>query len=452
MRSLQRKVKGLAGRATIGNALTSNTNLAARTAAILAKYSPLSHQYDFTDMSALFQDSAGTTPVTAVEQPIGKVLDKSGNGAHAIQATSTKRPTLSARYNQLQNSNNLTLTGWITTDFGGTGSQALVTQNYATAPNGTITASRVVLALNGGSTTSDKSTINQAAIVPNNAGIKFGFWLKTTDGSTKLVKFRDEVGTSINTVLTVNPDWTYYPLTGTVVGVNCNFKLWLRGAEGTSDSADILVAFCDVRTVTGVPLTIPSYQWVTNSTTYDTVGFPTYAKFDGIDDALVTSSIDFTSTSAVSCFTGLTKLSDATGAVCYEFGASVAATNGSFALFAPSNLATPDYAVASRGTITVTPTYPSSYAAPNTSVITAITNITTPLITGKLNGSSVTTSSSSQGTGNYSNSPLYIGARAGTLIPYTGNISTISLVGATLTAQEILTLEAFANNKLGKVY
>ena len=33
--------------------------------------------YDPSDLSTLFQDSAGTTPVTAVEQPVGLMLDKS---------------------------------------------------------------------------------------------------------------------------------------------------------------------------------------------------------------------------------------------------------------------------------------------------------------------------------------------------------------------------------------
>jgi len=50
--------------------------------------------YDVSDMSTLFQDAAGTTPVTAVEQPVGRILDKSGRGNHATQATTTKRPTL----------------------------------------------------------------------------------------------------------------------------------------------------------------------------------------------------------------------------------------------------------------------------------------------------------------------------------------------------------------------
>ena len=57
--------------------------------------------YDPSDMSTLFQDSAGTTPVTAVEQPVGRMLDKSGRGNHAIQATTTKRPVLSRRVNLL---------------------------------------------------------------------------------------------------------------------------------------------------------------------------------------------------------------------------------------------------------------------------------------------------------------------------------------------------------------
>jgi hypothetical protein len=50
--------------------------------------------YDPSDFSTLFQDSAGTTPVTAVEQPVGKILDKSGRGNHATQATSASRPVL----------------------------------------------------------------------------------------------------------------------------------------------------------------------------------------------------------------------------------------------------------------------------------------------------------------------------------------------------------------------
>lgn len=50
--------------------------------------------YDPSDFSTMFQDSAGTTPVTAVGDPVGKILDKSGRGNHASQSTSASRPVL----------------------------------------------------------------------------------------------------------------------------------------------------------------------------------------------------------------------------------------------------------------------------------------------------------------------------------------------------------------------
>lgn len=48
--------------------------------------------YDLTDRSTLFQDSAGTNPVTDYLQGIGQMRDKSGNGLHALQATNNSRP------------------------------------------------------------------------------------------------------------------------------------------------------------------------------------------------------------------------------------------------------------------------------------------------------------------------------------------------------------------------
>ena len=50
--------------------------------------------YDPSDFGTMFQDSAGTIPVTAVEQPVGLVLDKSGSGNNAFQTTSASRPLL----------------------------------------------------------------------------------------------------------------------------------------------------------------------------------------------------------------------------------------------------------------------------------------------------------------------------------------------------------------------
>ncbi len=46
---------------------------------------------DFGDISTMFQDDAGTTPVTSVGQSVGKVLDKSGT-AHFTQSTGASKP------------------------------------------------------------------------------------------------------------------------------------------------------------------------------------------------------------------------------------------------------------------------------------------------------------------------------------------------------------------------
>jgi len=48
--------------------------------------------WDAGDIATLFQDSAGTIPVTADGDPVGRITDKSGNGKHLIQATAGSRP------------------------------------------------------------------------------------------------------------------------------------------------------------------------------------------------------------------------------------------------------------------------------------------------------------------------------------------------------------------------
>jgi hypothetical protein len=50
--------------------------------------------YDPSDFSTMFQDDAGATPVTATGQAVGRILDKSGRGNHATQATLASRPIL----------------------------------------------------------------------------------------------------------------------------------------------------------------------------------------------------------------------------------------------------------------------------------------------------------------------------------------------------------------------
>ena len=48
--------------------------------------------YDPSDLTTMFQDRIGTTPVTADGQTVGKILDKSGNDNHAVAPNDAARP------------------------------------------------------------------------------------------------------------------------------------------------------------------------------------------------------------------------------------------------------------------------------------------------------------------------------------------------------------------------
>ena len=61
--------------------------------------------FDASDLTTLFQDAAGTIPVTATGQKVGKWLDKSGNGNHATQSNAAFQPTY-----QIDNEGNPNLT------------------------------------------------------------------------------------------------------------------------------------------------------------------------------------------------------------------------------------------------------------------------------------------------------------------------------------------------------
>ena len=65
--------------------------------------------YDPNDLSTMYQDAAGSVPVTAVGQPVGLMKDKSGRNNHAFQNTSASHPIL--RKNAVTGANYLEFDG-----------------------------------------------------------------------------------------------------------------------------------------------------------------------------------------------------------------------------------------------------------------------------------------------------------------------------------------------------
>jgi hypothetical protein len=225
--------------------------------------------YDPSDMSTMFQDSAGTTPVTAVGQPVGRILDKSGRGNHAFQTTTTKRPL------------------------------------------------------------------------------------------------------------------------------------------------------------------------------YQSAGGYSYLAFDGVDDALVTNSINFTATDKMTVWTGMRKLSDATGIIT-ELSAIASSNNGSFLLYGAGTT----IRWANKGStpfVEVT----SSALTPVTKVITGIASISTDVLTIRNNSVEGASNPTDQGTGNYGNYPLYIGSRGGTSLPFNGNLYSLIVRGAQSNDYQIAATEQYSNSKTG---
>ena len=70
----------------------SSPSLTAQVQALYGKYSAAGGMWDFTDMATLFQDSAGTTPVTASGQAAGYVADLSGHGIELASPATSRRP------------------------------------------------------------------------------------------------------------------------------------------------------------------------------------------------------------------------------------------------------------------------------------------------------------------------------------------------------------------------
>jgi hypothetical protein len=157
---------------------------------------------------------------------------------------------------------------------------------------------------------------------------------------------------------------------------------------------------------------IPAYQRVNTSSDYDTVGFPVYLRFDQSNDYMLTNSIDFSGTDKVTVAAGVRKASDAAQGVVIELSATIASNNGTFLLAAPDG-ATNTYGWDSKGTSQVD-AVATSQVAPLTSVLLGLADIANDVCILQVNGVQADSDTGDQGSGNYGNFPVYIGARAGT--------------------------------------
>ena len=405
--------------------------------------------YDPSDYSTLFQDSAGTTPVTAVEQPVGRMLDKSGYGNHAFQATSASRPVLSARYNLLTKTEQFDAAAW-------TKASATITANAAVAPDGTTTADKFIPASGaGGATVAQlipvvvaQHTFTFRAKADEQSSISLVSNLTGTFRANIFNLSAQTVSPGTGWAASIAPDpagngWFICSCSATAdTAASKTFQISNNSAGWTGNgTSGVYIWGASLVPANQSTLT---YQRVNTATDYNTTGFLPYLKFDGVDDSLSTNSISFTSTDKVSVFAGVRKLTNTFQMYC-ELSASISANNGTFLLYGSG---TGSQQWLSKGTVAVD-VGSSVTAAPITQVLTGVASISTDVTTLRINGTQAATSAADQGTGNYGNYPLFIGSRNNASQRFNGQMYSMTIVGKQVTATELSSTETYTAIKTG---
>ena len=400
---------------------------------------------DPSDLSTMYQDSSGTTPVTAVEQPVGRINDKSGRGCNYTQSTAGVRPVLSARVNLLTKTEQFDNAAWTKAN-GGTGTLPVVTANQGVAPDGTTTADRIVFARGAGSTASDYSVVYQTATVASGVSHKGGTYVKSNTGSSQTVMIYLTQTTPVVVTMSVGQSWTLVPGTVTTDSTSCSFAIGTRGGTyGGDASLDLLVWGADLRPSDQATGLIPTYQRVNTSTDYDTAGFPLYLSGNGTQ-WMQCAAQDYTGVNKMMIVSGLRKLSDATVGMVYELSTSYSENNGTWALYAATSHVLES---AVRGTVSLVAVDSNVILPPSTSVTTMLQDMAAPSLIQRNNGAQTGASTSTQGGGNLGNYAAYLFARAGSSLFFTGQIFQIVARGSTVAsnAAQISAAESWTDLK-----
>lgn len=392
----------------------------------------------------LFQDAVGTTPVTALGQPVGRMLDKSGRGNHLTQATAAARPTLEARVNVL------TSTQAFSTIWNNNG--LAITDNAMLAPDGTMTAA---------STASAVGTRFQLFNVTAGTTWTYSLHVRPADPTKSVLGFID------GPALGAGSSYSFTPSTLSVSapagpnlvngGITALPDGWYRFsltfvAPNTGDVAvHIYPLNADLHGWWGAQLepgpTATTYQRVTTASDYADIGVPRYLRFDGVDDFLTIGAFDMSASDKVTVCAGVRKLSDAALGMMVELSAIDSGNNGMFSFISEP---APGYSWRSKGTVRADAAVGTGFASPVSNVLTGIGDISGDIARLRANSVQVGQALTDQGTGNYGAAyPLFVGRRGGTELPFNGNLYSLVIRGGASSAQQIANLEQYTANLTG---
>jgi hypothetical protein len=382
--------------------------------------------YDLNDITTLFQDVAGTIPVTASGQTVALIRDKSGNGIDAVQATSSKRPTFyvyDGEYGSLQfdgvndfmvTSNiNFTSTAKMTASIGlqvdtTNRSAGIQRTTYSGDWNGTVSFFNTATAT--GTTVATNFTIAIAST--NTSEQYFGMFLADYTGTWTFSTSSDDAAK-----LWIGDDAAYGYTSGNALASST------FGSDGTGTISLVSGQYYFIRVMFG----------------------------NGGGPGSLNVTYAHTGQSATNDFTG--KLFYDPPGVAMGTGSDPNSVNGTFLIGAPSSAT--DHSFYLRGTSTIIARIQND--APGADdVLTGVFDIAQSTkeleLIPRLNGEAETAISwtgTNAGTGNFGNQPFYIGAGSGgTATFFKGRIYGIVVRGALSTNTEIVNTETWVTSKL----
>lgn len=362
-------------------------------------------------------------------------------GNHAFQATTTSRPTLSARYNLLT-----------ATEFanGLTDAPSRAGLISATALAGY--AGAVAFGYDGATTSyAYKNDIGSyplatvSVVVQMDDGNAPMFGATSSASNTDFALVVRNAAINPSTYLVTPLPNGCYMVSGSQVATSGSSAVGVVKYNSNSPRTFKVTAF-DLRPANdGVGL--PPYQRVLDANTYDTVGFPLYLKFDGVDDWMQTANVDFSGTDVVAIATAYRKMSDVSVGEVFALSGSPTANAGTFGFYAPETGGGTVAAVFfARGASSIISGQRLG-TAPISCVAGGWASLSMPYMQYRINQGVSLTSSVATGGGNYGNYPLFIGRRNGTSFPFNGRLYGLIIRGAATPDPTISRVERYLNSK-----
>jgi hypothetical protein len=360
--------------------------------------------FDPSDLTRMWQDTAGTTPVTADGQTVALILGQR-RGANVELVTN----------------------GGFETDISGWSTNAATITWVAGAAQVTHTGT------NGSAYQAFATTVGRFYRV---TGTHSGDVNRNVTKSDTTTQF----GTNFKNLLNLslgNSNW--FVATATTTYIHLGISAGGSGFTATFDNIS----------VKEVALTALTQSDAAKRPAYKTSGGLHWLQFDGTNDALASAAtLNLTGTDEVTVCAGVRKNLNGAVMVVAETSASSSSNGGSFLLL--GNLSSgSNYTFGSNGTTGRQDAISGATSEPSTAVLSGVGKISTDVSVLRQDGVQAASAAGDQGTGNYGNHTLFVGGRAGTALYFNGNIYFLLIRGVLTSGADLTALEGFAAAKTG---